>query len=121
MKNAVFWDVSPCGSCKNRVSEECVDSIISVKIIIGLVLLQFLVTGDVVPSSLFLSTLMMEALRSSEISIFRKATRRHIPEDDILQKLEVFSALINEDPACCQLAFVVLGCSPIMRRGTCFV
>jgi hypothetical protein len=22
MKNAVFWDVSPCGSCKNRVSEE---------------------------------------------------------------------------------------------------
>jgi hypothetical protein len=22
MKNGVFWDVTPCGSCKNRVSEE---------------------------------------------------------------------------------------------------
>jgi hypothetical protein len=21
MKNGVFWDVTPCGSCKNRVSE----------------------------------------------------------------------------------------------------
>jgi hypothetical protein len=22
MKNAVFWDVTPCGSCKTNVSEE---------------------------------------------------------------------------------------------------
>jgi hypothetical protein len=22
MKNTVFWDVTPCGSCKNRISEE---------------------------------------------------------------------------------------------------
>jgi hypothetical protein len=22
LKNVVFWDVTPCGSCKNHVSEE---------------------------------------------------------------------------------------------------
>jgi acid phosphatase class B len=38
MKNALFWDLTPCGSCKNSVSEEIIASII-----------------------------MMEALRSSEI------------------------------------------------------
>jgi hypothetical protein len=30
MKNAIFWDVMPCGSCKNRISEECITSIIRV-------------------------------------------------------------------------------------------
>jgi hypothetical protein len=30
MKNGVFWDVTPCGSCKNRVSEELSVSFISV-------------------------------------------------------------------------------------------
>jgi hypothetical protein len=30
MKNEVFWDVMPCGSCKNRVSEECIASSIRV-------------------------------------------------------------------------------------------
>jgi hypothetical protein len=28
MKTAVFWDVTPCGYCKSRVSEERIDSII---------------------------------------------------------------------------------------------
>jgi hypothetical protein len=32
MKNVVFLDVTPCGSCKNRVSEECKASIIRVTI-----------------------------------------------------------------------------------------
>jgi hypothetical protein len=30
MKNDVFWDVTPCGSCKNRVSEELSASFIRV-------------------------------------------------------------------------------------------
>jgi hypothetical protein len=47
-------------------------------------MLQFLVTANVVPSSLILSTLMMEALHSSEMSFLRSSTRRHIPEDRIL-------------------------------------
>jgi hypothetical protein len=30
MKNGVFWDVTPCGSCKNHVSEEYSASFIRV-------------------------------------------------------------------------------------------
>jgi hypothetical protein len=65
MKNAAFWDVRPCGSCKNR----------SVP--------QLLVTANVVLSSLILVTLMMEVQISSETSVLTRATQRNISEDGI--------------------------------------
>jgi hypothetical protein len=37
-----------------------------------------------VPSSLILSTMMMEAIRSSETSVLIRVKRRHFPEDNIL-------------------------------------
>jgi hypothetical protein len=78
MKNAVFWDVTPRGSCKNRRfgDARCVR--------------RLLVTANIVPSSPIHVTLIMEAIRSSETSALTRATRRHISEDAILQLNEMF-------------------------------
>jgi hypothetical protein len=47
-----------------------------------------LVTANVVSSSQIIFTLMMEAIRSSEMSIL--ATRHDIPEDGILQSPQIY-------------------------------
>jgi hypothetical protein len=103
MRNAVFWDVTPCGSCKNRsfagtyrlhfngesISE--LGTLAVTMLVTDNVVLRslMLVTADVIPSSLILSTLMMEAIRSSQTVILTRATRHHMPEHGIrhLQKL----------------------------------
>jgi hypothetical protein len=70
MKNGVFWDVTLCGSYRTDVSEELSASFIKVTRI-----------GELG------TTLMKEALSSSEESVLARATRRNIPEDIILQIL----------------------------------
>jgi hypothetical protein len=52
--NAVFWDVTQCGSCKNRRSEEVFLRRVR----------RLLVTANVVPSSPILVALMMKVLHS---------------------------------------------------------
>jgi hypothetical protein len=47
-------------------------------------MIHLLGTANVVPSSLNLSTLMIETIRSSKTSVLTRVTRRHIPEDGVL-------------------------------------
>jgi hypothetical protein len=85
-KNTEFWDVAPFGSCKNRRFGESYRLIISVTRSSEL---ESTLTAPTNRSTLHASspilvTLMMETIASSEMSIFTRSTRRHIPEDGIL-------------------------------------
>jgi hypothetical protein len=117
MKNGVFWDVTPCGCCKNRHFGELGASFIRVtrigelgtnlgvtsnrrtlrrntvkyQVVFFRSVRRLLVTPSVVPSSPILVTLIMEALRSYETSVLTRATRRNIPDDVSLQKYKKVS------------------------------
>jgi hypothetical protein len=91
MKNGVFWDVTLCALVRADVSEELSASFIRVTRLgeLGTSLAvtrnrSTLVTANIVPNSLILVTLTMEALFSSEISASTRAARRYISEDGIL-------------------------------------
>jgi hypothetical protein len=80
MKNAVFWDMMPCDSCKNRrFGGTC-----RFRHQGDRSLLRLLVTANVVSSSSVV-TLIVEAIPSSETSVLIRVTQRYMAEDGILQ------------------------------------
>jgi hypothetical protein len=84
MKNAIFWDFMPCGSCKNQHFRGISTFIIRVTRTVFLRSMRWLLVTANIHSSPILVTLMMEALNSSETLALTRTTWRNIPEDDIL-------------------------------------
>jgi hypothetical protein len=85
MDNFAFCDVMPCDSCKIRRFGGMYCFHLQVKntsnqrlILRGV--LQLLVTANVVPISLIIFTLKMEAIRSSDTLVLIRVTWHHIPE-----------------------------------------
>jgi hypothetical protein len=86
MKNVGFWDVTRCGSCKNRRF----GGTYQVEYLrCGLLLV---VTANVHTSPILVA-LKVEAILSSEMSVNPRTTRRNIPEDGILPVKVWFSWL----------------------------
>jgi hypothetical protein len=86
MKNAAYSDVTPCGSFKNRpfngtyyLQDQRGKNQRVRKSFSG----NKHAATNIVPVLLIPSTLMIEAMRSSETSVLTRATLRHTPEDGI--------------------------------------
>jgi hypothetical protein len=100
MKNAVFWDVTRCGCCKNRRFRGTLrlhhqgyqkrrtktDVLTCVRLL--------LVTANVIASSPIIFTLIMETIRSSETSTLLRPIRRNIPEYGIFLFFYFFLTLL---------------------------
>jgi hypothetical protein len=69
MKNVVFWNVTPCGSCKKG---------------------RYAVCGSPI-----LFTLKMEVTRSSESTILKRPIRRHTSEDGFFVMLFIYARRIK--------------------------
>jgi hypothetical protein len=76
-KNVVFWDVTPCGTCKNRRFVYFFAACFGCQLLLTLFLVRRFVT------------LTMAAILSSETSALTRATRRNIPEDGLLHRREI--------------------------------
>jgi hypothetical protein len=83
MKNGVFWNVTPFGSCKNPVSEELSSFIIRVTKI-GELGTTLAITSNRRTLRRNGETNKKEAQSSSETWVLTRATRRSIPEDTII-------------------------------------
>jgi hypothetical protein len=82
MKNAVFWDVTPRGSCKTLLFRGTYH--VHHQGDKNRKVLRMLVTANIVHISPILVTLMMDDILSTEISVLTRITRHNIPEDCIL-------------------------------------
>jgi hypothetical protein len=82
LNNVIFWDVTHCGSCKNRHFRGTYH--VHHHILFLHSVLRSLVASNVVPSSSVLVTLMTGTIRSSETLVLTRATQPNIPEDGIL-------------------------------------
>jgi hypothetical protein len=71
------WILRHVALVRTDVSEEYTASIVFLRSV-----LRLLVTSNVLPSSLIISTLMKEAICSTQTSILTSPTRHHIPEGD---------------------------------------